>query len=392
MIWLLLACTPTPQDSGPAPNSVELFCRDDEDNDGDGLTDCEDSDCAENPACYEAYCGDVRDNDLDGLTDCYDPDCWGRDNCTDVCDGCPEICDDNKDNDLDGPRDCDDPDCELDSACVEICDNGQDDDGDNKVDCLDPDCAGLQAPCIEVCDDGVDNDLDGATDCRDWDCIDEQASCIEICDDGVDNDADGLVDCEDGACADTCIEHSCDNGIDDDNNGRADCDDEDCWGLGACPNRAGLRVLGGRYRHHTYQDATFYMHATISQWWVDSASGVLVRGSDGVQSSCAWEANSVEAWEVFGVSYGHIWTRQHLALPGFSSTGACSSWGAPSQFTFSDVLSGDSLPERFDSSPNGFTLDGQWLARGLPFQDSLGRIEVRVLPSYTEPWVFWEEE
>ncbi len=53
-------------------------CADGADNDGDGLLDCEDDDCANAPACFESACDDGTDNDGDGFIDCTDADCWGR--------------------------------------------------------------------------------------------------------------------------------------------------------------------------------------------------------------------------------------------------------------------------------------------------------------------------
>ena len=71
-------------DSGS--DAIEI-CYDGIDNDGDGLADCADDDCAENLLCIiggggttepEAeieICYDGIDNDKDGLTDCKDSDC-----------------------------------------------------------------------------------------------------------------------------------------------------------------------------------------------------------------------------------------------------------------------------------------------------------------------------
>ena len=47
------------------------------DDDGDGLMDCEDGDCALHEACTELVCDDGLDSDDDGLVDCADDDCWG---------------------------------------------------------------------------------------------------------------------------------------------------------------------------------------------------------------------------------------------------------------------------------------------------------------------------
>jgi len=66
---------PPDDDTGPGVPDDE-DCDDGIDNDGDGLVDCEDGDCAE--ACSEAAsCDDAADNDGDGWTDCQDEDCWG---------------------------------------------------------------------------------------------------------------------------------------------------------------------------------------------------------------------------------------------------------------------------------------------------------------------------
>jgi hypothetical protein len=56
----------------------EQECDDAVDNDGDGFTDCDDTDCAEEPECEvtaEEICDDAVDNDSDGFTDCDDFDC-----------------------------------------------------------------------------------------------------------------------------------------------------------------------------------------------------------------------------------------------------------------------------------------------------------------------------
>ena len=59
-------------------------CADAMDNDGDGLTDCEDPDCNAEAFCNEAgsnACSDGLDNDNDGEVDCNDPGCNGEDVC-----------------------------------------------------------------------------------------------------------------------------------------------------------------------------------------------------------------------------------------------------------------------------------------------------------------------
>jgi hypothetical protein len=118
------------------------------DEDCDGLTDCDDTDCFDDQNCQvilPCYSYDDR-------TSCRDAGCkW--DNKNDTCkngDVCtitqdPEAtCDDMTDNDCNGLTDCDDPACDTDPACQEC-----------------------TADEVGLCDDGIDNDCDGLTDCDD---------------------------------------------------------------------------------------------------------------------------------------------------------------------------------------------------------------------------------
>ncbi len=131
------------------------ICTGGDDEDGDGLTDCEDPDCTTDPACntyHEVICSDSLDGDKDGLTDCEDPDCTTDPACTTS----QEDCSNNVDDDDDDLIDCLDPDCESDSACQEDnrenCTNGTDDDGDGYIDCADPGCE-TDPACFDVCDE-----------------------------------------------------------------------------------------------------------------------------------------------------------------------------------------------------------------------------------------------
>jgi len=93
-------------------------CQNGVDDDGDGKTDCADTDCATDTACVEGS----------------------------------EDCQNGVDDDGDGKTDCADSDCATDTACVqgsEDCQNGVDDDGDGKIDCEDSDCNG-KADCGQV--------------------------------------------------------------------------------------------------------------------------------------------------------------------------------------------------------------------------------------------------
>lgn len=53
-------------------------CNDSIDDDGDGLVDCEDGDCANSSFCVETSCSDGVDDEGDGWVDCMDDDCWGN--------------------------------------------------------------------------------------------------------------------------------------------------------------------------------------------------------------------------------------------------------------------------------------------------------------------------
>ena len=142
-------------------DATETSCDDNLDNDGDGNTDCEDSDCGVSDDC-------VPDSDGDGVNDSLD-------NCINYagteangCDVTETFCDDNIDNDGDGSIDCDDSDCNGVTAC--------DSDGDGVNDDIDdcPNYAGTESNGCDatetICDDGIDNDGDAAIDCKDGDC------------------------------------------------------------------------------------------------------------------------------------------------------------------------------------------------------------------------------
>ncbi len=132
---------------------VEKVCDNGKDDDGDGLVDCFDPDCATQPSCHkEKDCTDGVDNDADGQTDCADLDC------------------------------AQDPDCQGETVCWD----GQDDDGDGLTDCDDEECAN-QVPCLNArygCDkDGTCEEMpEGWTgDATSWEdqrwCSDCQVSC-----------------------------------------------------------------------------------------------------------------------------------------------------------------------------------------------------------------------
>ncbi|HCH63488.1 MAG TPA: hypothetical protein DFR83_11830 [Deltaproteobacteria bacterium] len=154
-------------------------------------------------------CADGEDNDQDGLLDCEDPDCTGDEACIDDIEG---ECSDGTDNDGDGRVDCEDEDCAGSPDCDEpVVDADGDgvpadadcDDADATMPINDADCDGI--PTDEDCNDtdatmpANDADCDGApttSDCNDSDpAIYPFAG--DSYGDGVDSDCDGL-DCEAG--------------------------------------------------------------------------------------------------------------------------------------------------------------------------------------------------
>jgi hypothetical protein len=66
-------CNHSPVSECAVPPEI---CDDGMDNDGDGLVDCKDPDCAQAPECRpREICGNCIDDDGDGLVDYEDPDC-----------------------------------------------------------------------------------------------------------------------------------------------------------------------------------------------------------------------------------------------------------------------------------------------------------------------------
>jgi hypothetical protein len=142
-----------------------------------------------------ALCYDGQDNDEDGLTDCDDVDCMdvgccgrlGTENTDDYCkDGC--------DNDGNGYVDCADYGCTKYTPAVTVC----------KSPTKEPETTPV------ACSDGIDNDWNGYFDCNDFSCSEspEVPFCEgndATCSDGIDNDGDGFVDCKDFSCGNAPI-------------------------------------------------------------------------------------------------------------------------------------------------------------------------------------------
>lgn len=173
----LMACYGAPGDFWPSE------CVDD--------IDCFDGEVCDFGVCVAGeICGNGLDDDADGFTDGDDTDC-------------PEpsfesVCDDGLDNDSDLATDCQDPDCA--GVCFEDCSNGLDDDADGLIDCQDSASCAVCPTVESECGNLFDDDQDGLADCDDADCaaVCSPGSCgdgalggEEQCDDGGLLDGDG---------------------------------------------------------------------------------------------------------------------------------------------------------------------------------------------------------
>jgi len=144
---------------------TETSCTDRVDNDGDGLHDCGDTDCASHEACKadgdpensDKRCSDWIDNDGDGHIDCNDKDC--EENSITVCGGSwsgpLEGTGVNTQKNKGGGGSDDLPEIGKGKTIEDYIGKGDDANGErNDV----------------LCSDGVDNDNDGKTDCADFGC------------------------------------------------------------------------------------------------------------------------------------------------------------------------------------------------------------------------------
>jgi hypothetical protein len=153
------------------------------------------SECLDCGEASQALCRDGLDNDEDGLTDCDDPNCAVAYAClARGPENVAERCADGLDNDGNGFTDCGDFGCRSTTACrtpVQVAENsptacadGLDDDWDGKIDCEDSDCVNAESVLScegsnARCDDGIDNDGNGFTDCADFSC--SRADSVTVC-------------------------------------------------------------------------------------------------------------------------------------------------------------------------------------------------------------------
>jgi len=68
------------------------YCYNQNDDDGDGFTDCEDHDCDLSINCAKEICDDGKDNNVNSKIDCDDQACYDSNLCDSFCDSCNDDC------------------------------------------------------------------------------------------------------------------------------------------------------------------------------------------------------------------------------------------------------------------------------------------------------------
>lgn len=147
--------------AGPAAGAKETNCADKKDDDGDGMVDCADHDCASDKACTvgsgpentNERCSDWFDNDGDGFVDCDDPDCEGPG--VRVCKGSWTGPAEGASAPAAAAGGDEIPELKDGMGLEDLIGKGGDVDGERSD---------------EVCADGIDNDRDGRVDCADYGC------------------------------------------------------------------------------------------------------------------------------------------------------------------------------------------------------------------------------
>ncbi len=215
-------------------NDAVEICDDSTDNDGNGLMDCEDPSCKDDPACEIngiEICDDDKDNDGDGAVDCDDSDCSKNVICmmdgavgspcrdaSDCTEGVDTVCANEPESGFPAGycySSCNtQSDCPEGSVCMQTmfggyCLKGCDPNGDGSecrpgYSCQDMAGDGSIYACWPACTDDSQCVITG--DCAVGDEYGENYTgyCYappENCSDGVDNDFDSDADCDDDDCA-----------------------------------------------------------------------------------------------------------------------------------------------------------------------------------------------
>ena len=257
--------------TGNECDTTEDDCGNNQNDDGDGLSDCGDPDCAASNECVDSD-SDAIVNADDNCPNANNPgqEDTDGDGTGNACDAAEGSCSNGVSDDTDADVDCDDTDCAADPACAAP---GDDDDGDGVLNATDncpsvanpgqenTDGDGLGNACDDSegdCDNGVTDDTDALVDCADVtdalvDCADPDcaaaANCLDDDSDGVPNIADncdnvanpGQEDGDGDGFGNACdgSEGLCNNGASDDTDGDVDCADADCAADPVCTNPGG---------------------------------------------------------------------------------------------------------------------------------------------------------
>ncbi len=251
-------CVP---DSEPIPE----VCDNQLDDDCDGYTDCDDEDCAQNPACEEGpECTNYyKDSDQDGYGVTGDSQC---------------LTEPSGDYTATQDGDCDDTNSAVNPGATEICDDGIDNDCDGDVDDNDSDCQGSG--------DGGGGGGGGGG----W-TTGTGHGCIDTDQDGYYAYSDPLClvgdDCDDSnSNINPGASEVCDNQLDDDCDGYTDCDDEDCAQNPVCTGEGGQGAggRGGTTELRIFNEYHFDItedHVIVNwQTNLDSTSQIIYSGED----------------------------------------------------------------------------------------------------------------
>ena len=314
---------------------TEYDCGNGEDEDGDGLVDCCDDDCAAMAACgFEDICVDGEDNDCDGLSDCDDDDCMGTAAC-----GAGDTCEDallvndgvgidatydgatleywgttiGYANDFSGTCDADtevSPDAVWELVVTETVAVNV---GMDYMSYYWPAVYITSGPCGEgeelacatatsgfawtgdvVLEPGtyyIVVDASYANDEQVYQLVIDVTAVYETevdCGDGVDNDFDGLVDCCDDECvgAEGCLE-VCGDELDNDCDGMTDCCDDECAGAEGC-----LEICGDGMDN----DCDELADCCDDDCSADAACATEVLCDDGMDNDCdgSWDCGDAD--------------------------------------------------------------------------------------------------
>lgn len=242
----------------------ETDCRDGVDEDADGATDCDDSDCTGDATCTpESECEDAIDSDLDGATDCEDSDCADLLLCATPCAdgdlgnlvGAAVATGTNVGAGNDYTSDCASESEEYFGEDVSWLWTAPHDgvytfdtvgsSFDTILGVEEGTCSGTELDCDDDSDDSFSSSVSisllegvevvlhvdgfGPTDLGDY-TLNIWSNTEVDCADGGDEDSDGDIDCADSDCtySGACNELVCNDGADDEGDGGIDCLDEQC--------------------------------------------------------------------------------------------------------------------------------------------------------------------